>query len=270
MDESAVCGGGPVDLPAGPIAEVVREAIARATPEEAVDAVIKIAVETGPCDAASITVDGAGRSVTTLAYSDDRILEADQLQYQFDEGPCVDAASTNVVLTVPDLASDRRWPRWAPAAADLGIGASLSLHLFTDAKLGSLNLYSMAPRRFDAADVEAARVIGAHASVVLAHARTRENLSRAMDTRSQIGLAQGILMERYGLNPASAFAVLRRHSQDQNVKMAVLAEQLINTGHLPGLEPGGDLLADASDRPPAKAAAGSNSRPLRSAARTPV
>ena len=118
--------------------------------------------------------------------------------------------------------------------------------------MGSLNLYSLAPRRFDAADVEAARVIGAHASVVLAHARTRDNLSRAMDTRSQIGRAQGILMERYGLNPASAFAVLRRLSQDQNVKMAALAEQLINTGRLPGLE------AAACDRSPAKAAAGSN------------
>ena len=60
MDESAVYGGGPVDLPAGPIAEIVREAIARATPEEALNALIKVAVETGPCDAASVTVvDGA-------------------------------------------------------------------------------------------------------------------------------------------------------------------------------------------------------------------
>ena len=72
-----------------------------------------------------------------------------------------------------------------------------------------------------------------------------ENTSRGMDTRHQIGLARGILMERYGLNPADAFAVLRRHSQDQNVKMAFLAGQLISTGHLPGLEPGGDLLTDA-------------------------
>ena len=170
-----------------------------ATPEDAVHAVIKIAVENGPCDAASVTVVDEGRSVTSLAYSDDRILEADRLQYRFREGPCVEAASKNGVFAVADLASETRWPNWARAAAELGIGASLSVHLFTDSRLGSLNLYSMAPRRFDAADVEAAKVIAAFTSVVLAHARTRENLSRAMETRHQIGLAQGILMERYGL-----------------------------------------------------------------------
>jgi AmiR/NasT family two-component response regulator len=86
--------------------------------------------------------------------------------------------------------------------------------------------------------VEAARVIAAHASVVLAYARAEQNLWRAIDTRSIIGQAQGILMERYRLTAASAFEVLRRCSQQQNVKVAVLAEQLATTGQIPGLPPG--------------------------------
>ena len=95
------------------------------------------------------------------------------------------------------------------------------------------------------------RVVAVYASVVLAHARRRDNLTRGMDIRSQIGVARGIQMDRYRLTAAAAFAVLRRHSQDQNVKMSMLAEELISTGHLAGMETGVRLIADDSDRSPA-------------------
>ena len=87
-------------------------------------------------------------------------------------------------------------------------------------------------------------MIAAHASVVLAYARTEQNLWRAMDTRNIIGQAQGILMERYRLTAATAFEVLRRCSQQQNTKLAVLAEQLATTGHLPGLPHGSGRAGD--------------------------
>ena len=42
-------------------------------------------------------------------------------------------------------------------------------------------------------------------------------------------------MQRYGLTAESAFAVLRRYSQQHNTKLVVLAEQLTTTGELPDL-----------------------------------
>jgi GAF domain-containing protein len=236
MGGSAVCAGGPaVDLPVGRVAEAVRLAVTRSSPEAALREVIDMAVESGPCDAASITVVDGDRRLATLAWSDDRTLKADQLQYQFGQGPCVDAVWTDRMFPVPDLVGDGRWPDWASAAAGLGMGAVLSVRLFTDHTLGSINLYAAQARDYDDADVEAARVIAAHASVVLAYARAEQNLWRAIDTRNIIGQAQGILMERYRLTAASAFEVLRRCSQQQNVKVAVLAEQLATTGQIPGL-----------------------------------
>ena len=237
MDASAVYGGGPVDLQVGAVAEAVRAAVARPAPV-ALQQVIEMAVQSGPCDAVSITMLHPDRSVDTVAYSDDRTLTSDELQYQLGEGPCVDAVWTNGVFIVPDLIADGRWPRWAREAAGLGIGASLSVHLFTDTTLGSINLYSKTPREYDAVDVENARVIAAHASVVLAYTRNDETLRQAVDSRNLIGQAQGILMERYGLTPAKAFAVLRGYSQEQNIKMRVLAEELTSTGRLPGLTGG--------------------------------
>ena len=119
--------------------------------------------------------------------------------------------------------------------AGLGIGSSLSVHLFTDTALGSLNLYSLHPRDYDHTDLEAAKVIGAHASVVLAHTRTEQNLWQAIDTRNVIGQAQGILMQKYGLTAENAFAVLRRYSQQHNIKLAAVAEQLTITRALTGM-----------------------------------
>ena len=241
---AASSADGPADLRAAVLAEAARAAIAHAAPVDALQAVIDMAVQTGPCQAASITALKPGKLVSTIAASDDRVRQADQLQYEFAEGPCLDAVWTDGVFIIPDLATDGRWARWAPEAIRLGIGSSISVHLFTDTKLGSLNMYSLLPRTFSATDVENARVIAAQASVVMAYTRTQENLWRSIDARNLIGQAQGILMQRYGLTAEKAFAVLRRYSQFHNIKLTRIAEQLTTTGSLPGLDaaplPGND------------------------------
>ena len=40
-------------------------------------------------------------------------------------------------------------------------------------------------------------------------------------------------MHKYGINAEAAFAVLRRTSQQHNIKIVTIAEQLIATGTLP-------------------------------------
>ncbi len=222
-------------LSAAALAEAVRHAAARKSSSESLAAVIEMATASGPCDQASITMLGPKRSLKTVASSSDLILRADGLQYELDEGPCLDAVWVEGLFVIPDLVADGRWPRWAPQAAELGVASMLSLHLFTDAALGSLNLYSLRPRDYDHSDIEAARVVAAHASVVVAYTRSEQNLWQAIDSRNLIGQAQGILMERFGLTPEKAFAVLRRYSQHHNRKLAVLAEELVSTGKLPEL-----------------------------------
>lgn len=236
----------PVKTSASALAEAVRRAAARRSAADPTTAVIEMATTSGPCDAASITLLERDRSLTTVASSNDLVRQADSLQYELDEGPCLDAVWTDGLFVVPDLVADGRWPRWAPRAAELGVTAILAVHLFTDRALGALNLYSLQPRTYDHSDVEAARIVAAHGSVVLAYSRTEQNLWQAIDSRNLIGQAQGILMERFGLTPDSAFAVLRRYSQHHNRKLAVLAEELVSTGRLPGLGNQGDP-DDAAD-----------------------
>jgi hypothetical protein len=172
-----------------------------------------------------------------VAAADDRVTKADRSQYALREGPCLDAVYTGGVFRVEGLAADSRWPQWTPRATELGLGALLAVHLYTDTSLGALNLYSERPREYDELDVEVAKVVAAHVSVVLAHTRKTQDLWRAIDTRNLIGQAQGVLMARYSLTPERAFAVLRRYSQARHTRLAAVAEELTSTGHLPDLDP---------------------------------
>ena len=49
----------------------------------------------------------------------------------------------------------------------------------------------------------------------------------AMRNRAVIEQAKGILMERHSIDEMVAFELLRRQSQEQNLKLRVLASQLV-------------------------------------------
>ena len=69
-----------------------------------------------------------------------------------------------------------------------------------------------------------------------ARVRTAEtkaaNLEIALETNRRIGIAVGILMCRLQVTEDRALAVLCKHSQDHNVKVRDLAEEIIYTGSL--------------------------------------
>jgi GAF domain-containing protein len=183
-------------LSTGALAESMRAAMSGRSIQDTLQVVIGLAVDTAPCDHTSITMLGPGRTVQTVVSSNYRASKADLVQYELYEGPCLDAVLSEELILVENLADEHRWPRWTPLASGFGIGSLLSLRLFTDTALGAINLYSELPRDYDDVDMETARVVAAHASVILAHICSTEHLRRAIDTRTLIGQAQGIMMAR--------------------------------------------------------------------------
>jgi GAF domain-containing protein len=177
------------------------------------------------------------REVETPASSDDRAARADELQYHLEEGPCLDAIWEQETFQIDDMATDEHYPEWSRAVTEeTGIRSSLSLQLFTDEnqdRLGALNLYSPDPHAFDAETRGEGLAFAAQAAVALRSAQNEEHLRTAMATRTVIGQAQGILMERLKLTPDQAFAVLSRLSQDRNQKLRDVARRLVETGEIP-------------------------------------
>ena len=131
-------------------------------------------------------------------------------------------------------------------AEQLEIRSSLSFRLFTreDHSWGALNVYSRHPHAFTDEDVVHGQTIAAMAAVVLAKSVNDEQLVRALETRTHIGQATGILMERYDLDAERAFEVLRRISSQTNIKLRDLAVQVVTTRRLPAT---GDAAEDSAE-----------------------
>lgn len=202
--------------------------------DETVEAVLRFALHAVDCTHAGVMlVSDSGRRVETTA-TDPVVEKADQLQLEYQEGPCLSAIVQHHTYLVRDTATDGRWPRWAPRVAELGLRCALGIRLHTNSTtIGSLNLFNTEPDVFDSNDEAVAQILARHASVALASARQDETLAQAIDTRNLIGQAQGLLMERFDLDPDQAFAVLRRYSQDHNVKLREVAKRLVDTRRLP-------------------------------------
>jgi AmiR/NasT family two-component response regulator len=115
-------------------------------------------------------------------------------------------------------------------AREIGVVSVVSYRLYTtEESIGAMNLYSRSHAAFDSDDIYNGLALATHVAVALATAQNVANLQTAITTRTVIGRAEGILMERFGISPAQAFAILRRVSQDRNVKLNRVAEELVVT-----------------------------------------
>lgn len=197
------------------------------------DVICTQAVDAVSADACGIFLLRKG-TVYSAALSTPELRAAEQAQVEADEGPCLDALQHRRTVLVRDLRVERRWPRWAPRMVDLGWLSVLSLPLAErNRTVGTLNLVARAAGRFDEADVQAGQLFADHASLALNAARTESSLSEAVRTRHVIGVAQGILIERYDLDLDRAFEAMRRHSQEGNVKLHSVAEHVVRHRRLP-------------------------------------
>ena len=185
-------------------------------------------------DQVSLTI-RTSRGHRTLASSDPLAREADALQYALGEGPCLEIADTGGWLRSGDVGADTRYPAWGPRASELGVGSLLAVAVTDrDEPLGALNLYSTRTGAFDDRDVvDLALVYAVHATTALSSARRASTLQTAISSRHVIGMAQGIAMERYGIDQHQSFELLRRLSSTTNVKLRDVATQIVETRTIP-------------------------------------
>jgi len=178
----------------------------------------------------SITVRHADGRLDTVAPTDERLLRVDGEQYRLQQGPCYQASVDQNLIVSSDLGADERFPEYGPVAVREGIRAQIGVRLFDGRRSnGALNLYSAEVGAFD--DVESLGALFAHQSAqAIAYAQEVGNLSEAVRTRTLIGQAVGIVMERYGLNDQRAFAFLQRLSSHRNVKLREIAQEIVASG----------------------------------------
>jgi transcriptional regulator with GAF, ATPase, and Fis domain len=189
------------------------------------------ATEITGCDAAAVSLLKGGRLVETPASTSETALAGDTLQYALGEGPCLQAVWEERVVVSGDLATESRWRAWSRRMVrDHGVHSMMCLQLFTYADtVGALNLYAYARSAFDVEARDDGLALAAHIAIAVAGAQRIEQLDQALVSRTVIGQATGMLMERYGLTADRAFSLLARVSSQSNVKVRELATELVET-----------------------------------------
>lgn len=218
------------------MAAAARELQDQHDPASTVKSAVDLLVQNVPgCDAASISLVYAKRRVETPAASDALAATGDRLQQELREGPALDTLWEEETVQSADLATDTRWPRWGPRLAEAtGARSVLTFRLFTIRNIiGALSMYSTRADAFGAEDKVEGQALAAHIAIAVIAAQRLEKMESALDSRTIIAQACGLVMERYDVDAVRAFALLTRLSTNHNVKVRDIAAELVATRVLP-------------------------------------
>jgi hypothetical protein len=180
------------------------------------------------------------KALRTLCSSHPDAERADAIQYALGTGPCVDAAVDDSVYVTGAVDQDERWPEYGRRVhEEVGVCSIMAhrLTLLDDSDVvAALNIYSRDPDAFDDDAVRQGTLSATQCSLLVsAHlaAERSDNLTKALGSNREIGMAMGVLMARRQVTRDEAFAMLRRSSQDSNRKVTEVAADVVETGQLP-------------------------------------
>lgn len=183
------------------------------------------------CDHASLMLTHNGRHATVAA-SDDLAAWIDDLERRLEQGPCLDAIEEEMPQVAADLETSSAWPELARMVVESSpVRGVMGFRLLVDEhKVGALNLFTDTPGAFTGAAVGHASVLAAFASVTVTAINRGEDidsLRSGLLSNREIGKAVGLLMASENISADEAFELLRRTSQQVNLKIADLARTLV-------------------------------------------
>ncbi len=126
----------------------------------------------------------------------------------------MDCFRTGQPVSVADLPSAGRWPRFTAAAAEVGFAAvhAVPMRLRTEV-IGALNFFDTNPGALDAGKLRIGQALADVATIGLLQQRAihrrdlvTEQLQTALNSRILIEQAKGVLAERLHVDVAEAFA----------------------------------------------------------------
>ena len=209
--------------------------LSRETVDTAVELVTALAEATisGTTGAGVTVADEHGKR--SRGASNELVEQADALQYELDEGPCLTAWRTRQLVRIDDTTTDSRWPGWNSAAAGLGVRAVLSVALVVgDESIGAIKVYSDQPANYRTHDERVMSLFADQAAILLANTqslqqarRLSRHLTDALRGRDAIARATGVLMARGAADEDAAFIALTDGASRSGLTVEQLARELL-------------------------------------------
>src|SRR5690242_2828760 len=218
-----------VNLPAGELASGRPEEVGRRVTESAVSSV------TGASGATFTLWQGSDALLTAATHPD--LADLIEIQAAAGDGPTIAARDGGVVVEVTDTLDEERWPMFTGHALRRGVRGVLAAGITVESRTVSMTVYAVRPRAFGPDAGAAVELLAGQALIALRQledyvgARTKaQQLRQAMESRSVIDVAKGMLMQALGCDADTAFAELVAASQRSQVKLADIARQLVREG----------------------------------------
>lgn len=177
----------------------------------------------------------ARRRPATAAGSSPRAVELDQMEQAVGDGPCITAMRDMSPVLITNTASDPRWPELMRKFAGANIHSSLGvpLQIGSDAT-AALNFFAPIPDAFTPAVYDKALGFATAASNTLnlsvridtAQHRAAD-LEAAMQSRTAINLACGVIMGQNRCTQDQAMEILTTVSSNRNQKLRDVAAELL-------------------------------------------
>lgn len=175
------------------------------------------------------------RRPATVAASSARALELDNLEQALGDGPCIRALREMTPVIIDDVARDSRWRTYCQQLTERNVHSTLGvpLEITADAS-AALNFFATRPGMFTADVYDKAVGFAAaahntlHLSVRINNAQNRaDDLEAALESRTAINLACGVIMAQNRCSQEEAMAILTKVSSNRNRKLRDVARELI-------------------------------------------
>ncbi|MFD3504996.1 GAF and ANTAR domain-containing protein [Streptomyces sp. NPDC058676] len=185
-------------------------------------------------DGCGITLERQARPLT-VASAGTSAEKLDEKQYAQNDGPCLQSLRSGREIVIADMMDEQRWGEYPAYSVACGTRSSLSLPIAAHTHTaGAINLYFSAPNGPDDVDVPFMRALAAQATGAIALAQRigdaeefADDLQNALQSRSVIDQAIGVIMGQQRCTAERAFAILRSASQHRNIKLRDLCADLL-------------------------------------------
>lgn len=194
-------------------------------------------VELLDCSEAGILLVDAAGGLRVMASSSERAGALELLQSQDTEGPCFECYSTGKPVVSEDLSAEvDRWSLFVPTALRMGFRSSQAFPMRVRGEIiGALNLFRVVPGQVSSSDLALGQGMADIAAVALLQERALresrsvvEQLQTALTSRVVIEQAKGVLAQQAHISVDAAFARLRAHARNHNLRLSEVARDLLD------------------------------------------
>jgi GAF domain-containing protein len=203
--------------------------------EEAMHQIVQTTHTIFSVDGAALMLADSEHHLRNAAVSDERVRHLEDLQIQYQEGPCITAFDDKVLVGAEDLITELRWPSFSRAAVDRGVRAVLASPIpYNQDAVGVVAVLS-GQRHPWSGEAELALLAFTDlaalliASMIMGEQQTElaQQLQGALNSRAVIEQAKGVLIGQHGLSAHAAYEQIRTQARAERRKIAVVASELV-------------------------------------------